>query len=206
MLFVRLQSAAMPSTPSDVVFLVGFVVYTGIRHVYQRRVQDESSAETRVGGAEKALLPLVMLGCLVLPALYLFTPLFGFADYALPPAAFWAGTAVMLLALGLFWRSHADLGRNWSVTLELREDHRLIDDGVYRRIRHPMYTAIFLFGLAQLLLLANGIAGPSALVTFTPLYLARVGREEQMMRDQFGEAYAEYEKRTGRLLPRLFRS
>ncbi len=192
----------MPSTPSDFVFLAGFVVYTGTRHVYQSRVRDETSVESRDGGAEEVLLPLVLLGCLVLPLLSLFTPLLDFADYETAPSTLWLGTAVLVAALWLFWRSHADLGRNWSITLEIREDHRLIDRGVYRRIRHPMYAAVFLFGIAQALLLANLVAGASALATFTPLYFARVKREEAMMRDRFGNAYIEYEKRTSRLLPR----
>ena len=45
--------------------------------------------------------------------------------------------------------AHADLGLNWSITLEMRKGHELIVHGVYRRIRHPMYAAIFLFAVAQ---------------------------------------------------------
>jgi protein-S-isoprenylcysteine O-methyltransferase Ste14 len=42
----------------------------------------------------------------------------------------------MTLAVWLFWRSHADLGRNWSPSLELREGHELVTEGVYRYVRH----------------------------------------------------------------------
>jgi protein-S-isoprenylcysteine O-methyltransferase Ste14 len=52
----------------------------------------------------------------------------------------------LVIGLWLFYRSHADLGTNWSITLEIREQHRLITQGVYRRIRHPMYSAL---GLTQ---------------------------------------------------------
>jgi protein-S-isoprenylcysteine O-methyltransferase Ste14 len=112
---------------------------------------------------------------------------------------------VMLFALWLFWRSHADLGDNWSVSLEVRKEHRLITDGVYRFIRHPMYAAIFLFSLAQALLLPNWLAGWSALATFTVMYLVRTPREERMMCKVFPEEYREYMERTGRLFPRLRR-
>lgn len=188
-------------SPWDATFLLAFVVYTGIRHVYQKRTADEQKTERRIDGLEKGLLALVMIGSLLIPLLYLVTPLFDFADHALPLAANITGVAVAVLALWLFHRSHADLGANWSVSLELRAGHELVQHGVYRRMRHPMYAAIFLFGLAQVLLLENWIAGPSALVSFLPLYLVRTPREEALMRDAFGKAYDEYSSRTGRILP-----
>jgi protein-S-isoprenylcysteine O-methyltransferase Ste14 len=108
----------------------------------------------------------------------------------------------MLLALWIFWRSHHDLGLNWSISLEMREGHSLITQGVYRRIRHPMYTAIWLWSIAQGLMLENWLAGWGAPATFLPLYLLRTPREEQMMAEAFGDEYREYTARTGRLLPR----
>ena len=112
------------------------------------------------------------------------------------------GTAVMLVALWLFWRSHADLGRNWSVTLWVRKGHEVVEPGDYRRIRHPMYASIWLFDIAQVLLLSNWLAGWSALVSLAPLYFVRVPREEQMMCEFFGQRYRDYMNRTGRLVPR----
>ena len=152
---------------------------------------------------EKALLSVAMLGSFLLPVLYLFTPVLGFADRELPAYIPWTGLAVMIAALWLFWRSHADLGLNWSISLEVRKDHRLIQDGVYCRVRHPMYTSIFLWSIAQGLLLENWLAGWSGLVTFAPLYFVRAPREEVMMCEFFGDEYREYMKRTGSLLPRF---
>jgi len=65
-----------------------------------------------------------------------------------------------------------------------------------------MYASIWLFGLAQGLLLENWLAGWSALVTFAIMYFVRTPREERMMCDSFGEDYRDYMRRTGRLLPR----
>jgi protein-S-isoprenylcysteine O-methyltransferase Ste14 len=65
-----------------------------------------------------------------------------------------------------------------------------------------MYASIFLFSLAQGLMLGNWLAGWSAFVAFAVLYLLRVRREEALMLATFGEAYAAYMKRTGRLWPR----
>ena len=107
----------------------------------------------------------------------------------------------MVVGLWLFHRSHADLGTNWSITLQVRENHSLITQGVYRRIRHPMYAALFLYSIGQLLALPNWIAGPSYLVTFGILYALRVRAEERMMLEEFGAEYAAYLRRTKRLVP-----
>jgi len=189
--------------PWNIVFLAGFVVYIGIRHVYGSRLKSEKSVVRRIDGLEKGLLAVVALGSLLFPVLYLFTPVLRFADYRLPAFVPWAGVAVMLVALWLFRRSHADLGRQWSISLEVREDHRLITHGVYRSIRHPMYLAIWLWSLAQALLLENWLAGYGALLSFAPMYFIRTPREEALMCETFGEEYRAYMQRTGRILPFL---
>lgn len=189
--------------PWNAVFLAGFVVYVAIRGRFESRTAANEKILSLRDGREIILLVLVGIGNVLLPALYLFTPLLSFADRPLPRWAPWCGTVVLCAALWLFHRSHADLDRNWSKTLELRKGHQLVTTGVYRRVRHPMYAAIFLFGLAQALLLANRLAGWSAFVTFAVMYLFRTPREERMMREHFGEAYRAYALRTGRLLPRL---
>ena len=129
------------------------------------------------------------------------------ADYRLPQEARGpaggVGAAILAVAVWLFWRSHADLGRNWSPSLQLREGHEVVTGGVYRSIRHPMYASQWLWCIGQTLLLQNWIAGWAGLVLFAPLYLLRVPREEQLMLDRFGEAYRAYMGRTGRVIPRI---
>ena len=107
----------------------------------------------------------------------------------------------LVTGLWLFHRSHADLGTNWSITLEVREHHRLVANGVYRRIRHPMYTSLFLYSIGQALALPNWIAGPSYLVAFGILFVFRLRAEERMMLRQFGAEYESYAARTKRLVP-----
>jgi len=188
--------------PLNIVFLVGFIVYVTIRGFYKQRTKGNQLALSRVDGVEKALLIIVIPGGLFLPLIYLFTPWLSFADYTLPAFTPWCGTLLMIAALWLFWRSHADLGQNWSQTLEVREGHQLITHGVYRSIRHPMYASIWFWCLAQGLMLPNWLAGWYALIAFALLYFIRTPREEQMMRDIFGQQYVEYTQRTGRLLPK----
>ena len=92
----------------------------------------------------------------------------------------------------------------WSVTLELRENHRLITQGVYRHVRHPMCAALFLYSIGQALALPNWVAGPSYLVAFGMLFALRLGAEERMMLETFGDEYAAYMAGTKRLVPGIW--
>jgi protein-S-isoprenylcysteine O-methyltransferase Ste14 len=52
-------------------------------------------------------------------------------------------------------------------------------------------------------MLANWFAGWAVIPAFAAMYYIRTPREEQLMREGFGDAYREYAQRTGRLFPRL---
>ncbi len=191
--------------PWNLVFVVGFVVYITIRGVFAARIKGNEYTDRRVGLQEKSLLPAVICTSLLFPIIYLLTPLFSFADYALPNWVHTCGLVFMLVGLWLFWRSHVDLGVNWSASLETRKGHEIIKHGVYRRIRHPMYAGIWLFSFAQALLLENWLAGWAVVVAFAFMYCLRTPKEEQMMIDHFGDAYKAYMAETGRLFPRVRR-
>ena len=188
----------------EAVYLTGFVVGSVIRGLYTRRYRQNKIADKHKNRLDILLVSLAGVG-LIMPLLYLFTGWLNFADYPLPAVAGWVGTAVFIVALWLLWRSHVALGLNWSAKLEIREGHSLVTAGVYKHIRHPMYAAHWLWGIAQALLLQNWLAGPALLVTFAGLYLVRVRREEQMMLEKFGEEYRSYMNRTSRVIPRLWR-
>jgi protein-S-isoprenylcysteine O-methyltransferase Ste14 len=189
--------------PWNAVFLIGFLVYVAIRGVFKQRVKANEMIVRRVDGLEKALMLILIPGALLLPVVYLFTPWLAFADYHLPAFVPWCGAVLMMAALWLFWRSHVDLGQNWSQSLEIRKGHQLVTHGVYRSVRHPMYASIWIWCLAQGLLLENWLAGWYALLGFSLMYFVRTPREEAMMCQTFGDEYRDYMRRTGRLFPRM---
>ena len=194
----------MDTLTLKIIFLVGLVSCSIIRTPHQRENKQNIIVDDRKTAQEKALLFFVALGMFMLPMIYVLTPWLSFANYSLPVWANILGMLTFAIALWLFWKSHHDLGRNWSPTLQVREDHTLITQGIYQVIRHPMYTAIWLWAIAQGLLLANWIAGPSGVIAFGVLYFLRVGNEEKMMLEQFGDQYQAYMQKTKRLLPSLF--
>jgi protein-S-isoprenylcysteine O-methyltransferase Ste14 len=184
-------------------FLAMVVASVAIRAPHDRRRQRNTIVVGRKDVREVLLLVGMAAGMILLPVLS-FTPVLEFARYRLYLVPLAAGVAFAAAGLWLFHRSHAELGPNWSPTLEIREGHRLVTGGVYRSIRHPMYTSLFLMGLAQACLISNWIAGPALLAAFAAMFASRLHTEERMMRATFGAEYDRYRARTKRIVPRVW--
>jgi protein-S-isoprenylcysteine O-methyltransferase Ste14 len=189
---------------SKIIWAIGVVGWFVIRLPHDRRSRRTAKVRRASGLREKLLLSASTTGLGILPALYVFGHAFRFADYSLHPAQVVIGGLIFAVALWMFYRTHKDLGRNWSVTLEVRDQHRLVTQGVYNSVRHPMYAAFWLWALAQAFLLPNWIAGPAGLIGFGILFFMRVEREEQMMIETFGDEYRSYMQRTARVVPGLY--
>jgi len=185
------------------VILVANVVLIAIRAPHGHRSRSIKVVKSRKGTLEIVLLSLMWIAFFV-PLIWIAVPAFSFAEYRLGAGPLVAGIVCFAAGLWLFFRSHADLGTNWSITLEVRDQHQLITHGVYRRIRHPMYTAFFLYSIGQALVIPNWVVGPSYLVPFTILFACRVGSEERMMVEQFGDEYTAYVTRSKRLVPGIW--
>jgi protein-S-isoprenylcysteine O-methyltransferase Ste14 len=185
------------------VIIAATVVMIAIRAPHGQRSRSVKTAKSFKGGLEKFLLFFVWFGFLV-PFVWIASPYLAVADYPLHWIPLLFGSALLVLGLWVFHRSHADLGTNWSITLEVRESHQLIVNGIYRRVRHPMYLSLWLYCIGQALVLPNWIAGPTYLVAFGLLYALRVGAEERMLLERFGREYQDYMARTKRLVPGLW--
>ena len=189
---------------AKLIWLLGCVAYFVIRYPYQRRSRKTAVAQRRVTLQEKALMTFSYCGLFFVSLLYVLTDQPKFASYSFSPTAAWLGTLVLIASMVLLYRTHRDLGRLWSITLEIRDGHSLITHGIYEKVRHPMYSSFWLWAISQALLLPNWIAGFSGLVGFGILFFARVGHEERMMLETFGDDYRAYMARTHRLIPGLY--
>ena len=189
---------------ATLIWWAGAIAWYVIMHPHVRRSRKTPTAQRHERVRERVLMVISFTGLFAVPAIYSFTGAPRFADYPFRPVLAWLGVLVLVSALLLFFHTHRRLGRFWSVTLEIRQNHGLVTDGIYRFVRHPMYSAYFLWVLSQALLLPNWIAGPAGLVGFGTLFAFRVRREERMMLAAFGDAYAEYAARTKRIIPGVF--
>ncbi len=189
---------------AKIVFLLGIVGWFIIRYPAQRRAMKMGVARAAGGTRDAVLLAIAGIGQVLVPVVYVATGWPSFADYGFNPVQAWIGVLTIIAALVLFRVTHKQLGRMWSITLELREGHRLVTNGLYAYVRHPMYSSFTLFALAQLLLLPNWVAGLAGPLGFGILFFMRVPQEERVMIETFGDEYRDYMKRTARIIPWIY--
>lgn len=194
----------MTPTISKIVFVAMVIGWFLIRYRYARRSRRERIVRSARGPLETSLLLVSLTGLGLAPLLYVATAIPQFAAYSFHPVFAWCGLSLAVGALAMFHLTHRALGRNWSISLDVRENHELVTDGVYQTVRHPMYSAFWLWAIAQALLLPNWFAGLAGLTGFGILYFGRVAREERMMLEIFGDNYRAYMARTGRIFPSIF--
>lgn len=142
--------------------------------------------------------PTTLLACLC----FLFLP--RGMDFATLHALGWLrllGLPFAVAGVGLFWWMFRHLGLNVTATSVPRANATLVTSGPYRLVRHPMYSAALILTFAAALLAANVIILVGGMLMFT-LLAARSRIEEQRLVEKFGDAYRDYQKSTGRFLPR----
>jgi protein-S-isoprenylcysteine O-methyltransferase Ste14 len=182
------------------VVIAATVAMVAIRAPHGHRSRTVPVARSAKGPTETALLTVAWLSFFV-PVLWIASDVFAFAEFELRPVPLATGAVLLAVSLWLFHRSHADLGTNWSITLQVREGHTLVTRGVYSRVRHPMYSSLLLYGVGQAIAVPNWIAGPSYIAALSLLVAFRTGPEERMMRERFGAEWDAYAARTRRLVP-----
>ncbi len=171
-----------------------------IRVIFMTRIGDRRAFRSSL---MDKLLVFLIVASMIAPLAFILTPHLNFANYAVPDSVAWLGAILIVLSLLLLWRSHSDLGVNFALTPGVHDEQSLVKNGVYRHVRHPMYTSLWLWAFSMPLLLHNLVAGAVFLVVFGSFYLARVPIEEAHMTERFGDEYLEYMEETGRLFPRL---
>jgi protein-S-isoprenylcysteine O-methyltransferase Ste14 len=207
----RFEEMFMFDTIFEMIFFIGLIIVEVIRFPHRLRVSQyrkrNKMQESRIDFGESILLTMGFVGMWVIPLIYLFSSWIDGADLSLSSSMGWFGGILFLCVIAIIWKAHADLGKNWSPSLEINEGQQLVTSGMYEYIRHPIYLAVWFQAMAQFFLLQNWVAGCAGIVSFLPIYLIRVPREEKMMVDLFGREYQTYMKKTGRILPpyrRLF--
>jgi protein-S-isoprenylcysteine O-methyltransferase Ste14 len=95
------------------------------------------------------------------------------------------------------------LGRRFSGLVAIQEGHELVTGGLYRRIRHPSYLGLLLMLFGWALVFRSAIGVLLSLLLLPPL-IARMNSEEALLASEFGERYADYRRRTWRLLPFVY--
>lgn len=119
------------------------------------------------------------------------------------PVVLWIGLALTALGIGICIWARLSLGANWSGIVTLKQDHELVRKGLYRWIRHPIYTGILVGFIGTAMIKDHARAWVGFAVLLASFYF-KARREENFLRQEFGEGFEEHLKHTGMFLPKLF--
>lgn len=117
-----------------------------------------------------------------------------------------APTGVMILLFGsvILLVSRIQIGQYGGAKITVEEGHRLIVDGMYRHIRNPQYLGFLLIFTGYSLSLGSLVMTTITVLGLFIIFRSRMLLEEKLLLEAFGEEYAEYMRRTWRLLPRIY--
>jgi len=120
----------------------------------------------------------------------------------LPEAAVfaYAGLALTIAGLGFMAWSRVALGRNWSATVTIKQDHALVSSGPYAIVRHPLYAGVLLAMLGTAIFFGQIRGFIAVCLTFGGWWL-KSRTEEEFMVEQFGASYRRYQERVKALIP-----
>lgn len=115
-----------------------------------------------------------------------------------------AGVLLFFAGLVMRWVPIVHLGRFFTIQVAITSGHELVEGGLYRLVRHPSYAGLLLMFLGVGICSGNVL---TLLVITVPIFLVirhRIGIEEAALCDAFGDRYANYMRKTKRLIPLLY--
>jgi protein-S-isoprenylcysteine O-methyltransferase Ste14 len=189
-------------------FILTLIAMMAIRVYYQSKIlRDKKGIEIKEGSVSLIAGSIAALTSIVFGMEYIFFPGFFSFAYVLryPDWIRWIGSFVLAGGITLLGVSHHHLGKNFHSLVVSKENQALVETGSYRWIRYPIYMAYLMNYLGGGLLSSNWVLTVVPVTMFAVFVAIRMGKEEKVMEEKFGQKFIEYEERTGRLLPRIKR-
>jgi protein-S-isoprenylcysteine O-methyltransferase Ste14 len=189
--------------------LAAVILFTGmgISSYFRSKADKETGEKVSRKADGNAMMTIIRIGGLILwlsPLAYLLNPEWMiWSKIGLPDWVRWLGVGVGILnTFGIYWLFRS-IGTGITPTSATRKEHKLVTNGIYRHIRHPLYT----FGASMFITFGmmadNWFIALLGVLTFIVMAI-RTPKEEANLIEKFGDEYREYMKRTGRFLPKLF--
>jgi len=114
------------------------------------------------------------------------------------------GLVMLIAGIAIRWSAIRTLGKYFTGIVTIKNDHRLIRNGLYKHIRHPAYTGALLAHLGLGLSFANWFSIGFSSIPFFVAAFYRMRVEDQALRETFGEEFLDYSASTKRLIPLLY--
>lgn len=183
-----------------ILFAYGWGGLEIFQQIKQRKTQRDTSPSRDRGSLILLYVGITLGYCVAIP--FSFSP-FGRLTWGQPV---WQVAGLALIAGGLWIRYSAmrTLASLFTYAVEIQEQHRLVETGLYRFIRHPGYFGQLLVFLGIGLALANWISLLGLTLPIGVAFLNRIRVEERALQERFGGAYETYRRRSWRLIPWLY--
>lgn len=191
--------------------LAAIILFTGVGiSTYFRRKADRDSGEKLSRSADGTpMMMVIRIGGLILwlsPLVYLINPAWmAWSKLGLPEWVRWLGVGIGIFCVfGIYWL-FSSIGSGITPVSATRKEHKLSTNGIYRWVRHPLYTIGSSFIVSFGMMADNWFIILMGVLAFIGMAV-RTPKEEANLIEKFGDEYREYMKRTGRFLPRIGRS
>jgi protein-S-isoprenylcysteine O-methyltransferase Ste14 len=174
---------------------------------YYRRLARKSG--DIISRRQEGTLALILRAAMALPLLlaillYAFLPDWtAWSTIHLPVWVRWLGAGLGVAGLPLLWWVFTNIGSNISETVLTKREHKLVTDGPYRWVRHPLYGVARLEILALSLMAGNWFIALLWLIGVLVFRLVVIPMEEAKLIAAFDGEYEQYRARTGALTPRF---
>ena len=190
--------------------LAAVIFFTGIGiSSYFRRKADRDSGEKISRSVDgSVMMNIIRIGGLILwlsPLVYLINPQWmAWSKIGLPEWTRWLGVGIGVLCVFAIYWLFSSIGSGITPTSATRKEHKLVTNGIYKYIRHPLYTFGSSMFVAFGMMADNWFIALLGVLAFIGMAI-RTPKEEANLIEKFGDEYREYMKQTGRVLPKLSR-
>lgn len=112
------------------------------------------------------------------------------------------GLVIAIIGGAIACSSRYRLGKNWSLSVQKKENHQLVKDGIYKIVRHPIYTGLLLLFIGNAIIVGDYRAIIAVLIVLISFWI-KLKKEEKLLAETFGTAYEIYKNQTKALIPYL---
>ena len=182
---------------AGLLWLAVFILWAILRLTTKRTVGSHSDARARV------LVCLVCLGWLILFNRNLRPGVLGQRFLPISASIDLIGMALTIVGLGFATWARLAIGGNWGAMITVQENHKLIRQGPYAIVRHPIYSGFMLATLGTALILSE-IGGLISVALIVIAWGYKAHLEESFMTEQFGSEYEDYRHNVKGLIPGIW--
>ena len=172
--------------------LIDFILYTKDEHI---KLEKKSIVETGTMTIFLFAFYLILLTRIGIVPVY---------DNNLKPIIIIIGTLAIVSGCIINIMGRFNLGSNWANHIKIYDDHTLVQNGMYKIVRHPLYGSIMLMFYGAILVYRNILCFLAVTFIFIPFMYYRAKQEETLLIQTFSE-YKNYKKRTGMFFPKIIK-